>query len=100
MTQIIRDNISMMGTKIVQHSLATKLVEDWSACRSPGRAKRRHRLGHPQHMVVRRVPASFVLHGVMYLHPEIYSRLIERVAKQHSHMLDSMMLAAASGLYK
>jgi hypothetical protein len=47
--------------------------EDWSQVRSPGRAARRRRLGHPQRIVIRYRANGKAIHdtvrGVICLHP-------------------------------
>jgi hypothetical protein len=47
-------------------------IEDWSGCRSPARAKRRHRRGFKQRMVIRAIPMKRAIqHGdVIWMHPE------------------------------
>lgn len=72
-----------VGVTIVETALAVKREEDWSRCRSPGRARRRLKQGHRQHMVVREVPGAYELQGKLYIHPEIYSKMSERLL-EHS----------------
>lgn len=43
--------------------------------RSPARAKRRARLGHPQHHVTRPDPRVYMVGGAMHMHPAIYAQL-------------------------
>ena len=64
-------------------------VEDWSGCRSPSRARRRLRMGHPQRMVVRYLPMGIVYGGQLMVHPEILEQM-EKAAADHSrHLWDS-----------
>ena len=59
-----------MNIRIVESPFVptTKEVEDWSACRSPSRAKRRLKRGHPQRMKVVTVPRNevWIVGGSIY----------------------------------
>lgn len=45
---------------------------DWSLCRSPSRARRRHKQGHRQHVVwVRPARHCYVFDGRLYMHPAV-----------------------------
>lgn len=59
--------------RIVETIMMTETVEDWSGVRSPSRAARRRRMGHPQRIVIRTVPRkdAISLDGghTWYMHP-------------------------------
>lgn len=66
------------GVDFVESIHATSL--DWSGCRSPSRAKRRHAKGILQR--VRRVPACYMINGVMHIHPDMAKRLRAKLSDQ------------------
>lgn len=59
---------------IVESLLMVEKVEDWSKVRSPSRARRRLRQGHPQNIIIRHVPRKDAITmdgGITYhMHPE------------------------------
>lgn len=71
---------SIRGIEIVESLDATKVVEDWSDCRSPSRARRRLKLGHPQRVVKVTVPTIYFLAGRYFAHPVVMQKL--RLASQ------------------
>ena len=68
---------TLMGYPIIESYAMTESVEDWSRCRSPSRAMRRRRQGHPQNVVYVERPKPDVLffQGKIYVHPETLRRL-------------------------
>jgi hypothetical protein len=65
-----------MTIRTSEHLVRT--LEDWSAVRSPGRARRRLRRGFAQRIVFRTVPrddAIRLLDGTLVMHPVAYERL-------------------------
>lgn len=56
-------------------------VEDWSEVRSPGRARRRRRQGHPQRIRIVAVPRRevLVIEGVMYAHPVVVAEIAAKL---------------------
>lgn len=65
-----------MNIRTSDHMVST--FEDWSAVRSPGRARRRMRRGFAQRIVFRTVPrddAIRLLDGTLVMHPVAYERL-------------------------
>lgn len=44
--------LTFMGIDVIQADIPKRKVFDWSGCRSPARAKRRHAQGHPQRVKV------------------------------------------------
>lgn len=69
----------MIGARIVEDRSLVNMVEDWSLVRSPGRARRRRRLGHPQNIIIRAVPKTevFSIDGgrTLVMHPEVATAL-------------------------
>lgn len=61
-----------MGTRIVEDASLTVLSEDWSRVRSPARAKRRRKAGHPQRIRVVTVPNpdAFQMGDQIFMHPD------------------------------
>jgi len=78
---------SFSGVNFVETIHATTL--DWSNCRSPSRAKRRHALGIPQR--VKRVPACYSVNGVMHIHPEMARMLRDKIAERVNTTAEKMM---------
>lgn len=76
------------GVDFVESVHATSL--DWSKCRSPARAKRRHAKGIPQR--VRRVPACYMINGVMHIHPDMARRMREHLSRQVHEQAERMIL--------
>jgi hypothetical protein len=83
------------GVRIVKDIHMTDVVEDWSRVRSPSRARRRLRYGHPQNVVFRNVPKKdvFYLEGgnVIVGHPETIAELERLMAAQSAKVADRMM---------
>lgn len=75
------------GVNFVESIHATAL--DWSQCRSPSRAKRRHAKGIPQR--VHRVPACYSINGVMHIHPEMAQRIRAQLAERVDRTAEKMM---------
>lgn len=74
---------SRLDVELVVTPYATLGEEyDWSGCRSPSRARRRHRQGHRTRLVVRPKPACFEAGGRMYIHPVLHAALKKRLAAQ------------------
>ena len=65
------------GMPIVVNPTLTVRHFDWSKCRSPSRARRRHRKGHPQRVTVTWKPLAFVMEGVLHMHPEAHAALMD-----------------------
>lgn len=71
------------GMNIYESIHLTISVEDWSAVRSPGRARRR-RAKHRQNIVIRRDPdpnAYQMPDGWLHMHPETARKLRAAIAK-------------------
>ena len=54
-----------------------KLIEDWSWCRSRGRAERRYKQGKRQNMILRAIPLdhALLIDGAYHVHPTVFDRL-------------------------
>lgn len=75
----------LFGLKVVYNEHCVSRTEDWSGCRSPSRAKRRHAMGIPQRMVVREQPAMYLIDpDVLYVNPRFRMELekLTREGKQ------------------
>lgn len=79
---------SFVGLDVIESIHATAL--DWSDCRSPARAKRRHGQGKPQR--VRRVPACYKVGGVLHIHPDMARQIREQVGAKITATAENMML--------
>jgi hypothetical protein len=69
---------SYAGMRIIEDRTLVDVVEDWSRVRSPSRARRRRKLGHPQRIYSREVPREdvYVVEGhTMIMHPEAARKL-------------------------
>lgn len=58
----------LCGIRVVQHDIPPEIVEDWSECRSPARAKRRAKRGHPQRMKLVARERAFLIDMDMLKH--------------------------------
>lgn len=52
---------AFMGTPVETMSIPPEKVYDWSGCRSPARAKRRHAQGHPQRVKITLVERAYLV---------------------------------------
>lgn len=76
---------SLCGIRLIDSEMIGDPYEDWSQVRSPSRAARRRRQGHPQRIVTRYRANGNVFHdkarNVIYVHP--HDRLkIERMLRE------------------
>lgn len=67
--------VAFAGLSIISTDQAVVTEEDWTEVRSPARAARRRRYGHPQRIRVTKTPAAYHVGDVIYAHPEVYERL-------------------------
>jgi len=95
MREIYTMSHGMPGMRYVVTNLATAAFEDWSACRSPSRAKRREKLGHPQRVVRGRKPACYQIGGILHIHPELERRLREKMSAD----FDAAAMRALTGFH-
>lgn len=87
--RLVQTTVAGLGAVTVRQSIhATREVEDWSRCRSRSRAERRLKQGHCQNMRVVRRPAAMQIGNEIIVHPEIMSRIRERMDQEmQSRML-------------
>ncbi len=81
----------MIGSQIIQSDCMVDEVRDWSKCRSPSRARRRHARGIRTRMEIRFVPSTRVLTiddgRTLVMHPETYRQaraMLDNFAKEWS----------------
>lgn len=69
------------GIPIIESPYMTKVVQDWSGCRSKARAMRRHARGIKTRMVERVVPISIMFKNPLCLviHPSLKEGLLAHV---------------------
>lgn len=74
---------SFSTPRVITNNMLVEDAEDWSRVRSPSRARRRMKQGHPQNVRIIQVPSRKVIHdrqrNVMYCHPELYRQV-------HAHL--------------
>lgn len=71
-----------MGIDIIQADIPKRQVFDWSGCRSPARAKRRHAMGHPQRVKITETEVAY---------------LIDRASLNFINRIESLSVAAIFG---
>lgn len=78
----------MAGIRIIDTEMVGDAYEDWSRVRSPGRAARRRRYGHPQRIVTRyRANGKCIhdkIHNVIYMHPHDRMRFEADMRRRNS----------------
>lgn len=76
-----RSSIGFGGQEIHRSAVLTEWIEDWSGVRSPARARRRRKQGHPQRMVSRQVPSREVYQvgDTLVMHPNMADLLLSNV---------------------
>lgn len=52
---------TFMGIGFEVHDIPPEIVYDWSGCRSPARAQRRHKLGHPQRVKITHKEVAYLV---------------------------------------
>lgn len=69
------------GSSFVETLQAVRVEEDWSGCRSPSRAKRRHAMGIRTRMVRRERPSCYFVEALncYYIHPKMMKGFKERL---------------------
>jgi hypothetical protein len=84
-----RETIDWRGLPLYTSDKITDELEDWSACRSPSRARRRRAMGHPQRVRIIAVPSSRVIsvkgpHRFYIMHPETLDRLLRSMQSYYA----------------
>ncbi|MDH2313118.1 hypothetical protein [Methylobacterium brachiatum] len=91
---------SYAGIQLVSDPHMVDVIEDWSKVRSPARAARRRRHGHPQRIRYREVPKPGFLHlpaqNLIVAHPETIAGLQARlkdhtVLRRDGEVLDTLL---------
>jgi len=74
---------TLNGLNVVETLAMVDHVEDWSGCRSPSRALRRRKQGHPQRVVVRAVPKKEAVQigNTLYMHPTLAAELRRQLSQ-------------------
>ncbi len=88
-------SISINAMPIVEtiHAVG-ELVEDWSRCRSPARAKRRERRGFRQHVRRFNKPACYEANGTFYIHPTLAADMRKEMKRRIDKRIDNDIMAA------
>lgn len=70
------------GLRIIERPDMVDPVEDWSRVRSPSRARRRMKAGHPQHMRIIYVPKkeAYQMGNTLVMHPVMAAELRRQMA--------------------
>lgn len=69
------------GVRIIESVEAYEPFEDWSRVRSPSRAARRRRQGHPQNIVIRHKPIAMEhIDGTLIVHPAIADQMRREIS--------------------
>ena len=72
--------MSILGMKVIISPNMTRMVADWSDVRSPSRAARRLKMGHPQRIkYVKREVDAFMHGDTLIVGPETYARLLKEI---------------------
>lgn len=89
---------SIIGLRIITDINMTETVEDWSRVRSPGRARRRRKLGYRQNIEWRTVPRkdAFRIGNDLVMHPEA-KKAFERLMQEQAKAIESKMMAEVLG---
>lgn len=76
---------------VVQSGHLLCIVEDWSGCRSPARARRRRAQGHPQRARFKRVPDPniYEIGGKLVMHPATYRKLCDQMDEKVNASLNN-----------
>lgn len=85
------------GIRYIESVQATEPAEDWSGCRSISRARRREAQGHRQRVRRYRAPAAYMIGDVLYIHPDLATRLRRETAERLSLAFDKAILREQRG---
>lgn len=89
---------SLYGIDVITSDLMTEDYEDWSACRSPSRAKRRHRRGIKTRMVIRSRPLKYALMNgrQAIMHSQMAKAISQRIEQD---IMRSMVVGGEATTY-
>jgi hypothetical protein len=89
----------LAGVRFVESTAMVETVEDWSRVRSPSRAQRRRRYGHPQNIRMVSVPRkdAITVDGgrTYYMHPEAMKALSHEMHQEQDRLLNHALLNGA-----
>lgn len=92
---------SYAGIRLVSDPLLVDVIEDWSEVRSPSRAARRRRQGHPQRIRYREIPKPEFYHlpgqNMIVAHPTTIDKIHTRLAEDMSHRRETEVMNAMLG---
>ena len=81
----VMDMFQLNGMRVITSDVVGDPYEDWSAVRSPSRARRRRKQGHSQRIVNRYRANGTVyhdrIHNALICHPHDYARIAREIAK-------------------
>ena len=82
--------------RFVESELLVDRVEDWSGCRSPSRARRRHKQGHKQHVVMVDVPkpGAYQIGNEIFIHPFTMAKVRKALSENVERRMDDAMMGA------
>lgn len=82
----------LASLRLIETLDAVEIVEDWSAVRSPSRAARRRRQGHPQRIKITHKPRAFQVGDTVYIHPAMAIELRRSLGNQRDRDLTNAFL--------
>lgn len=90
-----------VGIRLVPDPHMVDVMEDWSEVRSPSRAARRRRQGHPQRIRYREIPKPEFYHlpgeNMIVAHPTVIDRLHARLAADMDRRREAQIMGAILG---
>jgi hypothetical protein len=83
--------------RIIEDANMLDSYEDWSAVRSPGRARRR-RWKHKQRIVTRYKPKTeaFQMGNTLVMHPELARQMRQQIAERHDDLTRQAFLGGVN----
>lgn len=89
------------GIRLVPDPHMVDVIEDWSEVRSPSRAARRRRQGHPQRIRYREIPKPEFYHlpgqHLIVAHPTTIDRIHARLAEDMNRRNEAQAMVAMVG---
>ncbi|MBP2494681.1 hypothetical protein ABID82_007198 [Methylobacterium sp. PvP062] len=89
------------GIRLVPDPHMVDVTEDWSEVRSPSRAARRRREGHPQRIRYRELPKPEFYHlpaqNMIVAHPAVIDRLHARLVADMDRRREKQIMDAVLG---
>lgn len=89
------------GIRLVSDPLLVDVIEDWSEVRSPSRAARRRRQGHPQRISYREIPKPEFYHlpgqNLIVAHPKTIDRIHTRLADDLERRREAQIMDVVLG---